>query len=541
MDKGLLQSVFHPDTASPSGYVLNELASSSFNQIDGCSFLVDYLMRKLKKDDPATKFKSLRIIKHICDRGSPEFRHVVQRHIHQIRLCQNYRGPIDPLYGDSLSELVREEACSCINLIYNSGTSNSNSIYKKINSNYNNSVLANEYAKPNDRNHMNSNESLRIKNLSRRIEGFGSHYFSRDIGGINSDNRYLSSYGYYTSKIESSNNVKNNFTIHNISQIGNSILVNTQSGNFGQVIEDLSDVILKVIPSKMIDSFSKYCKSANSNQEFSGSASNFSNKFPVSHSRKDFSTFQQTNMSSSSEFKPPLTNIKDSRGIWETPFTTQSSKCLSSFKSPEFTEAKLTSIPNILEKNLIDSFCSPCGLKVTPSHELLQEYVQKSVKLDVCVVISKLHERLKLYIESSIEWKVVYRILCLYIALLEMNEISKTALIEYVFNKNNDSNFIELLKSINEDYHPMCYRKSQQLQQSLNKSNTSQFSSEFSDKSEDLLDLTSKDDNNIFKKGVNCSVSKLFGNLSIKGIQPRKYSQQENTQTTNNSLIDLEF
>ena len=122
-----------------------------------------------------------------------------------------------------------------------------------------------------------------------------------------------------------------------------------------------------------------------------------------------------------------------------------------------------------------------------------------------------------------------------------MNEISKTALIECVFNKNNDSNFIELLKSINEDYHPMCYRKSQQLQQSLNKSNTSQFSSEFSDKSEDLLDLTSKDDNNIFKKGVNCSVSKLFGNLSIKGIQPRKYSQQENTQTTNNSLIDLEF
>ena len=71
---------------------LAEIAKLTFVNDEVVNQVQDYLLNKLSKDNPFVKQKCLRIIRHVCESGKPEFRRGMQRHAAEIKGCQSFRG-----------------------------------------------------------------------------------------------------------------------------------------------------------------------------------------------------------------------------------------------------------------------------------------------------------------------------------------------------------------------------------------------------------------------------------------------------------------
>lgn len=444
LDRGLLQSIFGSSSASaPSGYQLNEVTNLSYMQEGSCNYLEDYLIKKLKRNDPKVKFKALRLIKHLCENGNPTFKMLVQRHANQIKFCQSYKGPFDPVYGDTLSELVREEAVQCLKSIFSSSNRND----EKINVGDRSKGFGS-----------GANESLK-NNYKSRIHGFGNPNFV--------DNRTEQGSG-----------------TTDLSQIGSSIILNAKVGQYGQVVDDLSELVLKVLPNKLIDGISSYY--GNSRSWPKPMNSHDQNKPPPS--RRDF-----RNDFFSNEFsKVEKINLKDNhipvykQGNFPEPRIEENKFHYS--KQVLVAESPSISSGHTLEAHFVENYCSTTGLILNPSNELLQNSLKEIQKLDVPVVIKMLHDKLiylynsdpsigekdqeahncgsKYQIDNHYDddnepnksprtvdcpinpkpedkFKTIYKILCLLLYMLEKNQNTNKHLIEYV-----DSDFTHLLNQI---------------------------------------------------------------------------------------------
>src|SRR3989338_7765868 len=116
---GLLVDKATANTDEPiPGYVYNELAQFTFKSVTSCQKLQDNLLRRLKKKNPVTKLKCLRVLKYVCQKGHSSFRKDLQRRTEPISLCLQWRGTPDPLRGDVLNQMIRDEAQELLNLIY---------------------------------------------------------------------------------------------------------------------------------------------------------------------------------------------------------------------------------------------------------------------------------------------------------------------------------------------------------------------------------------------------------------------------------------
>jgi len=85
--------------------------------------LEEYLVKKLAKDDARVKVKTLKIIKHVCEQGKPEFRRAMARRADQVKHCQQFRGEVHPTRGDAPNQEVRREAEACLKALFASDTS----------------------------------------------------------------------------------------------------------------------------------------------------------------------------------------------------------------------------------------------------------------------------------------------------------------------------------------------------------------------------------------------------------------------------------
>ncbi|CAE8703761.1 unnamed protein product, partial [Polarella glacialis] len=110
------------ETPTP-GYLYTEIAKATFADLDSCQQLADYLLKKLERDNPHVKFKVLKIIKHVCEQGKPEFRRAIQKKAELIKGCLQYRGTPDPLKGDAPNKAVREEADLAVKAVFSSDAS----------------------------------------------------------------------------------------------------------------------------------------------------------------------------------------------------------------------------------------------------------------------------------------------------------------------------------------------------------------------------------------------------------------------------------
>lgn len=119
MAKALVYKATSDDTKDPSGFVLKELAQLSYVSPRESSTILEQLLKRLDKDKPDVKYKALRTIKYMCIHGRAEFRQELQRDHGLIKNAMHYKGPSDPMRGDTPNQRVRDEAKECSNAIFN--------------------------------------------------------------------------------------------------------------------------------------------------------------------------------------------------------------------------------------------------------------------------------------------------------------------------------------------------------------------------------------------------------------------------------------
>lgn len=84
-------------------YLLEECAESLRSPAEVAQAR-DYLVARLRDRSPVVKFKTLRVIKHLCVR-SMDFRRSMQRHADGVREHVSWTGPPDPYKGDIPNQL----------------------------------------------------------------------------------------------------------------------------------------------------------------------------------------------------------------------------------------------------------------------------------------------------------------------------------------------------------------------------------------------------------------------------------------------------
>ena len=115
MDKSLVTKATSPDEIPTPGYMFNEIARITQSSADACKQLIDFLIKRLKKDSVHVKLKVLRVIKHCCAQGHATFRRDMQRHTTEIKECLGARASraCDAAACASRSSMSRLRVCSC--------------------------------------------------------------------------------------------------------------------------------------------------------------------------------------------------------------------------------------------------------------------------------------------------------------------------------------------------------------------------------------------------------------------------------------------
>eukprot|EP01083_Nonionella_stella_P208822 757564_1 len=129
--KSLLNKATTDDRNPPSGYLLKELASRTMS-ISECQTIEDLVIKKLAKSKPYVKYKSLRIVKYLCENGSPNWRRAWQRNTDKLRDAQQFRGPPDPVFGDAPYQQVRKAAKDAMQAVFQQSTIDSSHIKNRI-------------------------------------------------------------------------------------------------------------------------------------------------------------------------------------------------------------------------------------------------------------------------------------------------------------------------------------------------------------------------------------------------------------------------
>ena len=124
MDRSTLNKATSSDAVPTPGYLYTEIAKATFADAGASQQLVDYLVRKLERDsNPHVKAKVLRLTRHVCEQGRPDFKAQMQRKVDVVKACLQHRGQPDPLQGDALNKAVREAADQTLQSIFSADAS----------------------------------------------------------------------------------------------------------------------------------------------------------------------------------------------------------------------------------------------------------------------------------------------------------------------------------------------------------------------------------------------------------------------------------
>ena len=130
-DKSSLARATDSSTSPTPGYLYVDITKSVSSSPNACSETIQYLQRRLSKNNGTIKFKTLKIFQIVSmdkmTRGS--FKRAVAMHhscIASIKECLNFRGPPDAVHGDELYAKVRNQAMHTLDVVYSDTPSSDN-------------------------------------------------------------------------------------------------------------------------------------------------------------------------------------------------------------------------------------------------------------------------------------------------------------------------------------------------------------------------------------------------------------------------------
>lgn len=105
----ILKATSDDESATP-GYLYREINDISFESAGYSESLVEFLTDRLKSSSCNVKFKVLKLMKHVAENGSREFKLGIRRHSSAIQECTKFGGPPHPLHGNTPYLMVRKIA-----------------------------------------------------------------------------------------------------------------------------------------------------------------------------------------------------------------------------------------------------------------------------------------------------------------------------------------------------------------------------------------------------------------------------------------------
>ena len=114
MDRGLLARATAADDGPTPGYLYGEIARMTRASFDVCAKVEEYLAKRCANKNANVKLKALVVIRHVAEKGAPQFKQQMVRRLPVIKDCQQFSGPPDPLRGDEPYRRVRMAAKDAI-------------------------------------------------------------------------------------------------------------------------------------------------------------------------------------------------------------------------------------------------------------------------------------------------------------------------------------------------------------------------------------------------------------------------------------------
>eukprot|EP01080_Neovahlkampfia_damariscottae_P001002 gene1002-9908_t len=131
MDTSILKGAT-VDTSEPSPtWMSHEIAKMTTDSVDTCRNVSNWLMKRLSDNSANVKRKVLLIIKYVAKNGESDFARNVVLHSEEIKKCTMFKGPTDPIHGDSFNKAVREAAKEAISAVFERSDSTTNSVWMK--------------------------------------------------------------------------------------------------------------------------------------------------------------------------------------------------------------------------------------------------------------------------------------------------------------------------------------------------------------------------------------------------------------------------
>ncbi|XP_041073082.1 AP-4 complex accessory subunit Tepsin isoform X3 [Carcharodon carcharias] len=114
----MLMKATSDDEVPCPGYLFEEIAKISHESVGLCQCLLEYLLERLQSHSCYVKLKVLKILRHVCNHGSPQFILELRRNATLIQEVTVFSGPPDLLHGNALYQRVRTTAEDLANLLF---------------------------------------------------------------------------------------------------------------------------------------------------------------------------------------------------------------------------------------------------------------------------------------------------------------------------------------------------------------------------------------------------------------------------------------
>ncbi|SBS86506.1 conserved Plasmodium protein, unknown function [Plasmodium ovale curtisi] len=378
------------------GYLYNEIAQMAFCSKESLHMVGEYLLKKLQRTDLNVKLKTLKILKHLCDKKRCDFRNFIKKKIHLIKECQTCDIVHDELKGDTPSMLVRKEATDLIKVIYS---------YDAAESNIKNLTT-------------NSHEVIN----NNRIEGFGNTAFGKyectNYSGREMDKNDMNKSG--NSDLNINNPIMNSYNNHNnymnkMSGFGNPYFnQNPVQKTKGEIaIKYLNEVANKYIPSSFVKKINKVSSSISRNYS-NGSLNIQSIMSGNAFGRNCEKNYIHRQQGRSTNSSVSGTGIGSGVGVRSGVGIDSGIRIGNGVgRGERHRKLQKSQACGAYENKIIEDVLITTGVNNVPCENVLSEFSKKCNTLDTKVIVSILTTKLQnRCVDEEENWKYKIKVLC---------------------------------------------------------------------------------------------------------------------------------
>ncbi|AFZ78963.1 hypothetical protein BEWA_018040 [Theileria equi strain WA] len=330
------------------GYLYNEIIELIKSDISLLGIVQDYCINKLSRKEPYIKYKCLKLLKHLCNQLPNDFIRSKVTQSQVLLQCRGYKAQFSEYNGDYLSKLIRTEVEDLIKVVCSYDSS------------------------------FDSNNSIAVDTMKDRIIGFGnSGHSNASNNGFHSQpsidyqqSSKMVGFGNQVAPDTSYSMFSRNGTLKMLSEVANKYLSS-------EIVEKIEKVGSAITTTAM-EQIEKHIGYGSADRKFSPSI--------PQHSYHNVAPRINT-YGTHIDHKIPILSTDDNSLV---------------------ASDEKYHIPGEEEVKFAKEMISFTGIKISPSPQLIEEFIKKMDTMDKQVIVDELLKHLN---SRSNKWQTHFRIL----------------------------------------------------------------------------------------------------------------------------------